>query len=172
VTDKESGKFTLGIVVGLIVIGIVTIAFHELGHYVAAWSLGVPTQEIQIHFYPGYGPGVNVPESSLDVNQLRIFHYAGGLSAGVITLFFYGYLVWRYYRNTSTFIYGVSTFTVLWITLQFTMGYYEGGNFEAYVRYSWIKPWLFILLSGWAFHFILFWACKKLSRRKLQNIDN
>lgn len=117
---------------------------HEYSHKLAAMILSVDSADIHIVF-SSIRPHIIIPEGALSEPHLQLYHYAGGLTAG--TIFTITYITtlmlwWRRYNYNPFHLSSWVGFIILLIAvIELYNGYWEGSNFEIYIKNEHMKSW-------------------------------
>lgn len=140
----------------------VVVVTHEGGHAVAALLMGVPLGEIQFSLH-GLAPTTSIPPR-FATNNLTIFHYAGGLTSGLILIIFY-FLYWyrKYQKNPTQMNWGMGAATAAAAGVEIFEGYIEGRYNAAYMQYVYSGSgitfpvlYLLVIIGAILIHRILF----------------
>ena len=111
---------------------IIMIVIHEAAHGISALILGVPLSEMTIELY-GINPSVVLPERFINSN-LTLYHWSGGITAGVSFLLLY-FLFWlRRFQSKPSIMSSILGLTTICIAAsQLANGYIEGRFHHAYI---------------------------------------
>ncbi len=112
--------------------------FHELGHVLMAIIIGVPFEGLSFSFFPGLGPGVNIPKY-VPVESFKYIRYAGGIFSGILlavgyTFFFIShrkaFTESEWWINYKWWIGWILLFNIVY---NFFVSYCEGTHYIEYI---------------------------------------